>query len=104
MDDMTSIDAPAVRAMGVAVTEIGDEIAAAAARIPGWEYAGQGAVEGAQVCEHEMAHAARFWQITVEGLAGLVRDYGGELRAAAGDFVAADQGAADRVQVAGKPG
>jgi hypothetical protein len=104
MDDMTSIDAPAVRAMGVAVTGIGDQIAKAAAAIPGWEYAGQGAVEGSEVCETRMAHAARFWQITIEGLGTLVRDYGGELRAAAGDFVAADEAAADRIQVAGKPG
>ncbi|WP_250033324.1 hypothetical protein [Paractinoplanes maris] len=101
---MTSIDAPAVRAMGAAVTGTGDQLAGAAAVIPGWEYAGRGAVEGAVVCADEMAHAARFWQITVEGLAGLVRGYGDDLRAAAGDFVATDNNAADRIQTAGKPG
>ncbi|MGK5678094.1 hypothetical protein [Actinoplanes sp. URMC 104] len=101
---MTSIDAPAVRAMGAAVTAIGERVAAVAAQIPGWEYAGQGAVEGSTLCDHQLAGSARFWQITADGLAAMVRDYGGELRAAAGDFVATDADAAGRIQVAGKPG
>ncbi|MCO8273208.1 hypothetical protein M1L60_21690 [Actinoplanes sp. TRM 88003] len=104
MDDMTSIDAPAVRAMGVAVTEIGDQIAEAAAVIPGWEYQGQRAVDGSTLCADQMSLTAMYWQVTLDGLGGLVRDYGGELRTAAGDFVATDQSAADRIQVAGKPG
>lgn len=103
MDDMTSIDAPAVRAMGVAVTGIGDQLMAAAAPIPGWEYAGKGAVEGSIMCDTRLAHAARFWKITVDGLGGWIRDYGGNLRTAAGDFVATDHDAADVIQTVGKP-
>ncbi|WP_250007182.1 hypothetical protein [Actinoplanes sp. M2I2] len=104
MDDMTSIDAPEVRAMGVAVTGIGERVQRVAAEIRGWEYAGQGAVDGAVLCESQLAGSARFWEITMDGLGAMVRDYGGELRAAAGDFVATDSDAADRLRTAGKPG
>lgn len=96
MDDMTSIDAPAVTAMGVAVTGVGERLAAAADRIPSWKRSGQGAIEGAITCDVGLADAARRWAGKVDRLAELVRDLGGELRAAAGDFTATDQEAADR--------
>jgi hypothetical protein len=104
MDDMTSIDAPAVRAMGVAVEESAERLAGAAARIREWEYLGRDAVDGARVCGNELTTAAWAWQLTVDGLAAMVRDYGRELRAAAGDFEATDAAAAEVLPSAGKPG
>ena len=104
MDDMTSIDAPAVRAMGVAVTGVGERLARTADGIGGWLHAGQNAVDGAVMCVSELAYTAQQWEITIGGLAGMVRDFGGELRTAAGDFVATDENAAHRLQAAGTPG
>ena len=104
MDDMTSIDAPAVRAMGLAVSEAGERLARTASQIRGWEYEGQDAVAGAELCANALAGSARFWQITLAGLADLVGGFGDDLRGAAGDFVATDAEAAGRFQVAGTPG
>ena len=97
MDDRTSIDAPAVRAMGTAVTEVAERLAGAADRIPSWKRSAQGAIEGAVTCDVALAGAARRWAGTINDLATLVRDYGGELRAAAGDFTAVDEAASDRI-------
>jgi hypothetical protein len=61
-------------------------------------------VDGSLVCANQLSYAASYWQITLKGLGSLVREYGGELRTAAGDFVATDENAAHLMQAAGKPG
>jgi hypothetical protein len=96
MDDMTSIDAPALTAMGVAVTGVGERLAGVAELISSWKRSGQGAIEGAITCDVGLADVARRWAGTLDDLATLVRDFGGELRAVAGDFTATDQDAAER--------
>ncbi|MBL7254269.1 hypothetical protein [Paractinoplanes lichenicola] len=100
---MTSIDAPEVRAMGQAVDGVGERLVAVAGQIQSWEYAGQGAVAGAIMCDVRLADAARSWEVTVDGLGQLVRELGHDLRAAAGDFVEVDQRIADRIRSVGKP-
>ncbi|MBU2666403.1 hypothetical protein KOI35_23135 [Actinoplanes bogorensis] len=104
MDDMTGIDVPAVRAMGAAVDGVADRLARTAAEMRGWEDVGRGAVDGSATTEGGLIGAVWAWEITIDGLAAIVRDYGHQLRAAAGDFSAADTGAADRIQSAGTPG
>ncbi|MBM2621638.1 hypothetical protein JIG36_39655 [Actinoplanes sp. LDG1-06] len=104
MDDMTSIDAPEIRAMGVAVGGVADRLERVAEQMRGWEHSGEGAVEGSRVCESELFGTALLWETTMAGLAGFVRDYGDQLRQAAGDFVTTDENAAHRFQSAGTPG
>ncbi|GAB2617599.1 hypothetical protein Aab01nite_31000 [Paractinoplanes abujensis] len=103
MDDMTSIDALEVRAMGQAVDGVGERLVAVAGEIRTWEYEGRGAVEGAVMCDVMLAVTARAWEVTVDGLGQLVREFGHDLRTAAGDFVAVDQDIAERVRGVGKP-
>lgn len=104
MDDMTSIDAPAVRAMGQKADDLGDRLVALSDEMREWEYAGKGAVAGSVVCDHTLAGAARSWEATINGLGQLTLEFGHELRAAAGDLVENDVDVADRLWGVGKPG
>ncbi|WP_127504247.1 type VII secretion target [Actinoplanes solisilvae] len=97
MNDRTSIDAPAVHAIGEAVTGVAERLAAVTDRIPEWKRASQGAIEGAITCDVALVDAARRWAGTLDSLTALIRDHGGDLRAAAADYTAADSSAAERI-------
>jgi hypothetical protein len=90
MGEISSIDVPAVSAIGDAVLDVAGRLDRLAAGVDDLTHLADEAVPGSVTCDWAMPAVARSWSYTLGRLAGDLREHGEDIRRSAADYHRAD--------------